>query len=263
MIAGIRLHVEIGGAIIPRCPHLVINSVRHFPLDTATIEIPDADAEVAGLLQTGDPVRIEYGYRGGASATWEGTLRGLRRVSRDQVRLQMDSKALPLATTLVRECYADESSMAIARHLLGQTGLPIAKIVIPDEIVPRFPVSNVPVWQAVAQLLGSLEIAYGHDMRRTALWLGADGLNLGDFDEAGDVPVIATGENLIRHLPAQMRNDLHSVETALLPGMSHSRLFRLTDTRLDVDQTFRALDVCNKITPREIKTKIRYGRERG
>ena len=263
MIAGIRLHIEIGGNVIQRCPRLEILSIRHRPLDMARIHVPDPEDEAGDLFTYGDPVRIEYGYRGGESAVWQGTLRALERVSRDQVRLTADSLALPLASTFITECYTDDSSRSIARHILGHAGLPLGRVDIPDEVIPRLPVSTLPVWQAVLQLLHSLRRAYGHDMRRTALWLGAEGLNLGDFDELGDVPVIATGENLIRHLPAHAKGDLHQVETALLPSLSHSRRFRLVDTRLDLDQTLRALDVRHEVTPEQIRTKIRYGRERG
>lgn len=262
MIAGIRLHIEIGGNVIERCPRLEILSVRHHPLDMARIHVPDAGGEAGNLFVYGDPVRVEYGYRGGESAVWEGMLRALDRVSRDQVCLTADSLALPLAGEFITECYTDDSSLSVARHIMAHAGLPIGRIDIPDETIPRLPISTLPVWQAVLQLLHTLHRAYGHDMRRTALWLGAEGLNLGDFDEPGDVPVIATGENLIRHLPAHAKGGLHLVETALLPGLSHSRRFRLVDSRLGVDQAFRALDVRHEVTPERIRTKIRYGRER-
>ncbi|OIQ51036.1 hypothetical protein BerOc1_02981 [Pseudodesulfovibrio hydrargyri] len=263
MISGIRLNIEVGGNVIERCPRLEILSVRHRPLDMARVHVPDPEGAAGDLFAHGDPVRIEYGYRGGASAEWQGTLRALERVSRDQVCLTADSLALPLADAFVTECYTDDSSLFVARHILGHTGLPLGRVDIPDEVISRLPVSTLPVWQAVRQLLHSLGRAYGHDMRRTALWLGADGLNLGDFDESGDLPVIATGENLIRHLPAHAKDGLHLVETALLPGLSHSRRFRLVDTRLGVDRDFRALDVRHAVTPEGIKTNIRYGREHG
>jgi hypothetical protein len=263
MIFGIRLYIEIGGNVIARCPRLEILSVRHRPLDMARVHVPDPEGEAKDLFAHGDPVRIEYGYRGGESAVWQGTLRALERVSRDQVCLTADSLALPLATSFVAECYTDDSSLSIARHILGHAGLPLGRVDIPDEIISRLPVSTLSIWQAIRQLLHSLHRAYGHNMRRTALWLGADGLNLGDFDEPGDLPVIATGENLIRHLPAHAKSALHMVETALLPGLSHSRRFRLVDSRLGVDQAFRALDVLHAVTPERIKTNIRYGREHG
>jgi len=261
MISGIRLHIEIGGNVIQRCPRLKILSIRHRPLDMARVHVPDPEGKAGDLFTYGDPVRIEYGYRGGESAVWQGTLRALERVSRDQVRLTADSLALPLASTFITECYTDDSSLSIARHILGHAGLPLGRVDIPDEIIPRLPVSTLPVWQAVLQLLHSLHRAYGHDMRRTALWLGAEGLNLGDFDEPGDVPVIATGENLIRHLPAHAKDGLHQVETALLPGFSHSRLFHLIDSRLGIDQKLRALHVKHAITPESVRTFINYGRE--
>jgi len=263
MIAGIRLRVEIGDAIIERCPRIEIASTRHCPLDIARIDVPDPTGEMPRAFEYGDPVRIEYGYRGGESATWEGTMRGLVRANRDQLRFLADGKALPLLSAHVSECYADESSVAIARHLIRRTGLPIGKISIPDEIISRFHISTLPVWQAVFQLRHSLQRAYGHDMNRTALWLGADGVNLGDFDEPGDVPVIASGENLIRHLPTDKQKGQDSIETHLLPGLSHSRRFHLVDTRLSVDAAFRALKVRHEITQEHVRTFLNYGRERG
>jgi hypothetical protein len=263
MIAGIRLHIEIGDNIIERCPRLEIVSTRHCPLDIARIDVPDPSGEVAQLFGFGDPVRIEYGYRGGESDIWKGSLRGSERVSRDQIRLLADSKALPLLSTYVTECYADDSSLSIARHLIQRTGLPIGRIDIPDETIARFPVSTRPVWEAVGHLLHTLRLGYDHDISRIALWLGANGVNLGDFNEPGDVPVIATGENLIRHLTARKKNGLHSVETVMLPGLSHSRLFHLIDSRLDIDAAFRTLKVRHAITPKSVRTFIEYGREHG
>jgi len=263
MIAGIRLHIEVGDAVIARCPRLWISSIRHMPLDIASIHIPDPQGNLAQGFNPGDPVRIEYGYRGGISARWEGTLRGFARVSRDQLCLLAESKARPLTTTVIRECYVDESSMAIARHLLGHSGLPIGRIALPNEAIPRFSVANITIWQAVKQLLHSLHTSCGHDMSRTALWFGRDGVNLGDFDEVGDVPVIASGENLVRHLPEDGPNALSVVESVLIPGLSHSRRFRLEDVRQGIDVEHRTQHVTHEITPGKIRTKILYGRERG
>ncbi|WP_419787209.1 hypothetical protein [Pseudodesulfovibrio sp.] len=263
MIAGIRLHVEVGSTIIQRCPRLEIVSARHCPLDIARIDVPDPSGDVADAFAYGDVVRIEYGYRGGESAVWTGTLQGTERVNRDQLRLLADSAALPLVSTYVTECYADESSAAIARHLIRRTGLPLGRIAIPAETISRFPVSTLPVWQAVAQLLHTLSRAFGHDMASSALWLGSAGVNIGDFDEPGDVPIIATGENLIRHLPADRNSGLHQLETALLPGLSHSRRFDLEDTRLGLTAAHRALKVRHEINEERVRTFLNYGRERG
>lgn len=261
MIAGLRLHIEVAGAEIQRCPRLVIRSERHTPLSAAIIQLPDVDGGTSRMLPPGSPVTVEYGYRGGETAVWKGTVNGVRRVNRDQHCLLADGLDLPLSTVCIRECYADEQASAIARHVLNHTDLPLARIEIPDDVVARFPVSNIPVWRAVRQLLHTLERANGHDMSKAALWLGSDGLNLGDLDEPGDVPIIATGENLIRHQPTQTRNGQSVVETFLLPGLAHSRLFRLEDARLDISDTYRALVVEHVIEERRMRTFINFGRE--
>lgn len=261
MISGIRLHIEIGDTIIERCPRLEIISTRHRPLDLAHIHIPDPTGEGENFFTYGDPVRIEYGYRGGMSAVWQGSLRSAHRVSRDQLCLTADSMALPLVSTHVTECYTDDFSQFMVKDIIKHAGLPIGRIDIPNEPLARLPIATLPIWQAVLQVLYTVRLAYGHDISRIALWLGAEGVNLGDFDAPGDVPVIATGENLIRHLTATKKNGLHTVETVLLPGLSHSRIFHLIDSRLGVDQELRALHVKHAITPKSVRTFIEYGRE--
>jgi len=262
MIAGVLLQIAVGDLIVQRCPRLELASHRHAPLSRAAIHLPDADGEIVQSVLPGDPVNIRYGYRGGDTGEWTGTVQGTRRVNRDQLCILADGPDLPLVTTTVRECYADESAMAIARHILDHAGLPVARLDIPDEIIPHFPLSTVPCCMAVRQLLHTLQ-RIGHDMRRTALWLGRDGLNLGDFDEPGAIPVIESEGNLIRHQPSESRKGLHQLETFLLPGLSHSRRFRLTDTRLGTDRTFRALGVRHVIEPDRMRTFIGYGRELG
>jgi hypothetical protein len=269
-IAGVRLYVRVGNLEVRRCPRLELVSRRHAPVAKAEIHAPDPDGTLRSQVADGATVTVEYGYRGGQSATWTGTVQGMRRVSRDQLCLLADGPDLALVRTTVRECYADESARAIARHLLQHTSLAVATapgITIPDEPLARFPVANIPVWQAVRQLLHTLARSFGHDMRATALWLGTENgqpaLFLGDFDEPGDVPVIATGENLIRHLPAASGTGLNSVETFLLPGLTHSRAVHLVDTRQGLDAQIRALTVRHEIEEQRMRTFIEYGREHG
>lgn len=267
-IAGIRLHVRVGNLVVQRCPRLELLSRRHAPVCKAEIHVPDPDGSLQAASPAGVKVTVEYGYRGGQSATWTGTVQGMRRVSRDQLCLLADGPDLALVRSTVRECYADESARAIARHLLQHTGLAVATapgITIPDEPLARFPVANVPVWQAVRQLLHTLTRAFGHDMNATTLWLGSEGgqpaLFLGDYDEPGDVPVVATGENLIRHLPAASASGLNLVETFLLPGLTHSRTVRLVDTRQGTDAQIRALVVRHVMEPNRMRTFVEYGAE--
>lgn len=261
MIAGMKLHIDVDGSEVTRCPRLVLRSIRHTPLSMADIHVPDPDGSAARMLLPGAPVTITYGYRGGDFASWTGTIQGSSRVKRDQICLHANGKDLPLVTSCVRECYADESSIAIAGHLLGHTGLPVAKVDIPNESIPHFPVSSLPVWEAVRQLMHTLQRSFGHYMRRSALWLGTDGLYLGDLDEAGNIPVVETGQNLIKHSPATLKDGFHVVETFLLPGMSHSRLFELKDSRLNVTQQYRALEVRHVLEPKRMRTFLHYGRE--
>jgi|GEM_PF-430854 len=267
-IAGIRQRVRVGNLEVRRCPRLELVSRRHAPVSKAEIHVPDPDGSLQAASPTGADVTVEYGYRGGQSATWTGTVQGVRRVNRDQLCLLADGPDLTLVRTTVRECYADESARAIARHLLEHTGLPVAAmpgITIPDEPLARFPVANIPVWQAVRQLLHTLTRAFGHDMRATALWLGSENgapaLFLGDYDEPGDVPVVATGENLIRHLPAASSTGLASLETFLLPGLTHSRAVHLVDTRQGLDARIRALTVRHVMEPNRMRTFVGYGEE--
>ncbi len=263
MIAGVLLHINIGEAQVDRCPKLEILSMRHRPLDVAYIDVPDPFGTVFTTFSQGDPVRIEYGYRGGSVATWAGTVRSVSRVNRDQVRVSADSEALPLLSTRFTECYADESSVAIARHILQHAGLPIARISLPEEPLARFPVSHCSVWEAAQQLLHSLAGGYGHNMDCVALWLGAEGLNLGNLDEPGPSPEIATSKNLIKHLPVAHQQGQNIVETYLVPGLTHSRRVRLHDTRLKIKKAYRALQVRHEISDKQVRTIIGYGGPRG
>lgn len=261
MIAGVQLYVEINGLTVERCPRVEIKSRRHVPLSGAVVHVPDVDGSMVRNFPKDAPVSIRYGYRGGESATWSGTVQGSERVNRDQLAVMVDGEALPLVKTMVCECYADETSKGIAAHILKHSGLDINRIDIPDEIISRFPVATLPVWAAIRQLLYTLHRSYGQDMSDVALWLGPDGLNLGNFDEDGDVPVVASEANLIRHLPTETKNGLHSVETFLLPGLMHSRLVRLVDSRQGVDKQVRALRVKHVIEPSKMRTFVSYGRE--
>lgn len=92
--------------------------------------------------------------------------------------------------------------------------------------------------------------------------MGQDGkVNWGDFDEEGDIPSVATGAGLIKHLPASDAKGLNVVETFLLAGFMHSMKFRLIDTRRDIDDEFRALSVWHEIKERSVRTFISYGEE--
>jgi hypothetical protein len=98
-------------------------------------------------------------------------------------------------------------------------------------------------------------------MSRWALWLGDDGVNWGDFDEPGQVPVVATGAGLIRHLPGGGAYGRSVVVTFLIPYFAANMAFRLRDQRRGVDSLFRAQTVIHSITPDMARTCIEYGDE--
>ena len=109
----------------------------------------------------------------------------------------------------------------------------------------------------------SLERSFGHDMSRHALWLGASGLTWSAGDEPGDVYSVATAENLIAHTPPQTPDGVGVVVSVPLPGLTHSRLVHIRDTRRGVDETVRALTVAHTFQGSGNSTVISYGKDTG
>lgn len=134
---------------------------------------------------------------------------------------------------------------------------------IPEEVLPYQVFSGVSVARAVKQLSHTLERSFGHDMSRHALWLGASGLTWSAGDEPGDVYSVATAENLIAHTPPQTPEGVGVVVSVLLPGLTHSRLVHISDTRRGVDATVRALDVVHTLQDGGNSTAISYGKDTG
>lgn len=265
MINGLRTHVTIGNREVLRCPRLTIVSLRHSPLDHAAVTLPDPAGELYRAIRPGDPVMISLGYRDQAPAVWQGTVSKVRPGTQDQLELLASGPELPLATTRIRQSWENEDPAAIIRRCVTAAGLPLGRIDSPGPILSRFVASDIPVWQVARQCALTCAKAFGLDMRRWALWMGADGLvNWGDFDEPGEVPVIATAAGLIEHLPASESGaQLSRVTTFLLAGFSASRLFRLRDARRGIDARFRALTVRHEVSPNKIRTHIEYGEEYG
>lgn len=265
-IHGLNIRIQVGGLEIIRCPEWRLESVRHQPLGRAELVLPDPVGAIWQTLAAGEEaVAITYGYRGQESASWTGKARYRRRgANGDQVEISAADGAQPLATTLITQTWENESPAAIVAWAIRQAGFTPGRLGVTGLVLPRFVASKIPVWQVAEQAAASCQRGFDLDMSRWALWLGADGLvNWGDFDEPGPVLEIATGAGLIDHAPDESAVGLHRVETFLRPGLRHSQLFRLRDTKRGVDSTFRALRVRHHGMPDKIRTFVWYGTEYG
>jgi len=262
MITGIRTHISIGGLEIMRTPHVWIECERHSPLSRAGITLADPKGEYYRSVGLNYPVRIRIGYRDEEPAVWKGSVSRKEPGTKDQIEIRAVGQDLALTTNIIQS-WANETPEAIIGWAVGQAGLPTGQIDSPGVTFPWFTARNIPVWQVARQCAHTCQRAFGLDMSRWALWMGASGkVNWGDFDEPGDVPVIASGAGLIKHMPANGTGALLSmVETFLLAGFRHSRKFRLIDNRRGIDDEFRALRVRHDITDRAVRTFIWYGEE--
>lgn len=263
-LSGLNMQIRLGSRLVLRCPRCEITSRRHDPVSMALLVLPDTDGSLYRSIAAGETLSISYGYRGQDRAEWSGTVKWTRRDGRkDQIEIGAVDGAKPLLDTRITQSFEEETPTTIIRWALNRTGLAIGRIDPQEYVLPRFVAADLPVWQLVRQVVYSCHRAFDSDLRRWALWLGAGGVNFGDFDESGSVPIIATAAGLISHRPTEDITGLGEVETFLLPGMSHSRLFRLQDVRRGIDATYRALCVQHIIEPNKIRTYLNYGVERG
>lgn len=264
-IHGLNIRIRLDDNEVLRCPEWRIDSRRHVPLGRASVFLPDPAGELWRSIAKPAAMEIAYGYRGQTSAIWTGEVASWARGrTGDQIEYRAVDRSAPLATVNLTQSWENESPEAIVTWAIRQAGLVPGRIGTTGVILPRFVVSTIPAWVVAEQAAASCQKAFGVDMSRWALWLGLDGrVNWGDFDEPGPVPVIATGAGLIDHIPNLATPGLNLVETFLLPGLMHSQLFTLKDTRRGVDGTFRALRVRHLGTSDKVRTFIWYGREYG
>ena len=263
MLSGIRTHIILPGKEIFRCPRCWIESVRHRPLTRYGITLPDPKGEYYRSIEKGAAVEIRLGYRNEAPAIWKGSVSRIRSgLTKDQIEVVVVGVEAPLTETIITQAFENETPETIIKWAIGQAGMTPGRIDVPGVVFPRFVASSIPVWQVARQCATVCSRAFGMDMTRWALWMDASGaVNWGDFEEDGEVPVIATAEGLIAHLPDKNASGLNRVETFLLSGFRHSRLFRLKDWRREIDDTFRALRVRNEVTTTRARTHIWYGEE--
>lgn len=270
MIEGLNIRCDVGPVEILRSPFLELVFRRCAVLSRATLLVPDPEGEVRSRLAVGQAVAVRWGYRGEAGMwqEWEGTVEGIDQPRRDAdgadavvVRAVGLEKAL--TTTTVTESFYREPADVVARRLLARTGLAVGAVEVPGEVLPWQVFSGVSVARAIRQLSHSLERSFGHDMSRHALWLGASGLTWSAGDEPGDVYSVATAENLLSHTPPETADGVGVVVSVPLPGLTHSRLVHIRDTRRGVDATVRALTVAHTFQDSGNSTVISYGKDTG
>lgn len=258
--SGVRIDITIGRNEVLRSPRWYIQSERGKYLGRAGITLPDPERELWKSIQKGDAVEICLGYRNHDPVFWQGTVAGCGPgETKDQVEIIAIDSALPLTTTYIVQSWENETPEAIVKWAIGQSGLQVGQIDVIGMVLPRFVASNIPVWQVARQAEYSCYKAFGIDMSDWAFWLGANGVNWGNFDEPGDIALIATGGGLIDHVPADGPGALSKVETFLLPDLMHSRRIHLQDDYRGIDGTFRALRVRHEGTPDRVRTCIWYG----
>ena len=260
----------MGPAQILRSPLIELVSRRGAVVSRAKIAIPDPEGQVRARLAVGQPVTLRFGYRGEANywQEWEGTIENIGQPEADAedadaITVQAVGLEKALATSMVRESFYREPADAVAKRLLAATGLPVGGVDVPGDILPYQVFSNIPVARAIKQLSTTLTRSFGRDMSRHALWLGASGLTWSAGDEPGAAYAISTCENLIANTPPETPGGIGVATSVLLPGLTHSRLVHITDTRRGLDITARALDVVHSLREGGNSTTVTYGKDVG
>ncbi|CAN2042506.1 conserved hypothetical protein [Candidatus Magnetomoraceae bacterium gMMP-15] len=261
-ISGIRKHIFIGSREIVRSPEVKLLSHRHAPLNSAWIDLHETDRSLIRSIKKDETVEIRIGYRDVEPFVWKGTVRATSEGKTiDQITVHAVGLEKPLDSVRITQSWRNETPEAIVKYAAQQSGLPINRIDSTGCVLPHCIANNRMLWEVVNQVAHTCQKSYNINMNKWAFWLGADGLNWGDFDEPGDIPIIATGQNLINYAPDSQKYSWNKIETFLLPDLQHSMLFRLKDTRRNIDETFRALRVIHRVSEQN-RTYIWYGEER-
>lgn len=262
MIEGFNIRCTVGGLEVLRSPRIVLALRRRAIVSRCELDVPDTDGSVQAALAKKQPVRIRFGHRGegGTWHDWSGTVSDFQMAGEDAVRVVAVGREQALLDTKVTEAMYGEPADVVARRLLASTGLPVADIAIPSEVLPHIVFSGVSVAMAIKQLASTLDASFGHDMSKHAVWLGESGLYWSDGDEPGDIPVIESAENLISHSPNP--SGMSEVVATVIPGLTHSRIVRIRDSRRQFSELVRAQEVIHSLGEHDTTT-IRYGSDEG
>jgi len=205
-------------------------------------------------VEVGAEVTLKYGYT--ETVEWSGRVIDIDKGG-DLMKITAVGKdELKLSETDFQESFIDETAEAIVKLALSKTGLPVAQIDAPGVTIDRYTAAGICVWDAVRQVEESLRSGYG--LTGYALWLGSGGLRWTTGGEPGEIPEIVTNVNLVDHAPSN--TGLSQVTSFFLPGLSHSRQFKLTDTRRGMSGTYRAEIVHHELKNLHGRTHIYYRR---
>jgi hypothetical protein len=258
----IGLEAQIGPLKFNRLPKFWLLSRRHAPLTLAGVSFPDPDGSLYPYVAKGQAAVISFGYLEADWSIFQGLVESKNQAG-GQVEVEIVGLDRKLLDYPIIQSFRNETPENILRWCAGQAGLAVKRIAETGLTLPRFMVSGQNLYEVSQMLKAAARNAFNRDLSSFALWLGADGLNFGDFDETGDAPIIETGELLLSHSPTNGPEELNKVESFLIPDLRHSRQFVLTDITGGFYLRQRAQVVRHEINQGAARTYIWYGAEQG
>jgi len=259
-ITGLDINLTVGDFRVNRLPLAELRLVRGAVAGRCILELPDPGGKIAAGLNPDDSVDLYFGYRGGLNQSWQGKITEIKSL-RDTVEVTALSAELAFIKTKVTECFHQETTKGVITRLMALAGITPGRLEGPDEIIPHMIFSGQSVFQCFRQINETLERVYKFDMSARPYWVDDDGLgHWGDFDAPGPGPILASGDNLIRHDP---KGDEGEAAALLCPGLGHSQLFTIRDDRRALTLTKRALSVVHRLSHQGNRTIVTYGKENG
>jgi hypothetical protein len=259
-ITGLNINLTVGSFTVNRLPKAELSLERGAVAERLVIGLPDPAGEVAGGLSEGDQADLYFGFRGGPGQSWQGEITEVKS-TRDSVRITALSAERTFIKTKVNECFHQESSLKVITRLMELAGVSPGRLEGPDEVIPHLIFSNRPVYECFKQINATLSRVYQLDMSAMVYWIDDnDSGQWGDFDREGSTPILASGDNLIKHDP---RGDNGEAVAILCPGLNHSQQFTIRDGRRGQTLTKRAQSVKHVLGEQGNLTIVTYGKENG
>lgn len=259
VLSGIHLEISLAGRRVNRCPECIITSSRRAVLTNGRITIPDPTGDVQRGLAHGQSLSILFGHRDQQPEVFSGTVSRWHPspTARDQVVVHAMGPEKPLFFTRMTESWFEEPAPILARRILAASGLPVGRVDLPEEVIPRMTVSGWPLRDAVMALMKTLEDGFAHKLSHYSLRMEGGALVLDGNAVDGLKPIIATGAGIIRNNTG--KGSLNEVETYLTPYMRAGMQFTLGDIRKGVEGVLMADAVTHAIRPKAVRTFIYYG----